>query len=168
MTTTETLATVNSTWRVDLASQSDAPEILGAQKQLFQPIADDGLCGARDLSAGRVRMPAGAQAIPHHHDEDRTVVVLSGTAATLLMRAGASRWETAVVTGAGDVLFLPAGWIHQAVNLDGTECTAVEISGDPVFNRSVHRLPEHAAQDLVVRLREDFAAGRLPLGAHPA
>lgn len=164
--TTNTMTT--ATWQLDLASHTDNEEIRGEQNQLFRPIASEGLCGATGLSSGRVRMPIGAQAIPHHHDEDRTVVVLGGTAATLLAPPGSDGWETAVVTGAGDVLYIPAGWIHQAVNIDGSECAAIEISADPVFNHSVHRLPDMARQDLVILLRQAYAAGRLPLGAHPA
>jgi uncharacterized RmlC-like cupin family protein len=155
-------------WRLGLAEQADDDEFLGAQKQHLRPIAGQELCGARDQSAGRVRMPVGGQSVPHHHDEDRTVVVLAGTAATLLMPVGADRWQTAAVTGPGDVIYVPAGWVHQAVNLGGTEVSAIEVSADPVFNRSVHALPELAEQGLIVRLREAFADGRLLPGTHAA
>ncbi|WP_336159940.1 hypothetical protein [Amycolatopsis sp. VC5-11] len=154
-------------WTVDLAGSAATTENRGPQDQLLRPVAGDGLCDASGLSAGRVRMPPGAQAVPHHHAEDRTVVVLAGFAATLLAPPGGTRWSAAAVTGPEDVVFIPGGWIHQAVNLGGVECRAVEISADRVFNRSVHRLPDFDGDDVAALLRADYEAGRVGLGALP-
>ncbi len=151
-------------WRLDLAAQPGGERLWGAQQQLFLPIASDELCGARELSVGRVNMPPGGQAVPHWHAEDRTVVVLSGLAATLVAAPGRTGWQTVLISGPGDVLFLPAGWVHQAVNLGMNSVHAVEISADPVFNNSVRRHPEITDPALVARLRDEHRQGRLRPG----
>lgn len=163
--TSDTADDTPPAWLVDLAGGAATIEDRGPQGQLLRPVAGDGLCDATGLSAGRVRMPSGAEAVPHRHDEDRTVVVLAGIAATLMAPPDATRWTAAGITGPGDIVFVPGGWIHQAVNLGGVECRAVEVSADRVFNRSVHRLPGFGGADIAARLREDYEAGRVGLGA---
>ncbi|WP_406639158.1 hypothetical protein [Amycolatopsis sp. WGS_07] len=107
--TIETAHDTPPTWLVDLEGGAATIEDRGPQGQLLRPVVAEGLCHTTGLSAGRVRMPPDAQAVPHHHDEDRAVVVLAGIAATLIAPPGATRWDAAAVTGPGDIVFLPGG-----------------------------------------------------------
>ncbi|MGW2562310.1 hypothetical protein ACWCXB_24245 [Streptomyces sp. NPDC001514] len=155
-------------WLVDLASTVESGSIQGAQGQFFTPIVTDGLCGARDLSAYRVTLTAERHVTPHCHAEDRLVLIRSGHAVTLMASPEGTRWETILVTGPGDLVFLPARYPHQAIGLGGETVHAVEISGDARFNESVILLPGMNDVALTEQVRRDFSEGRLRLGSHPA
>ena len=86
-------------------------------------------CGSSGLVMHMVVVPPGARAEPHAHDGYETAIYqLSGIVET---RYGESLAE-AVVTEAGDFLFVPAGVPHQAVNLSPTEpAVAIIARNDP-------------------------------------
>ncbi|MEU0529196.1 cupin domain-containing protein [Amycolatopsis tolypomycina] len=157
--------------QLDLGDVVTGIESWGAQHQRFHRIAEHATPEgdrAPGLSAARLRMAVAAQSRPHHHAEPRAIVVLSGVAAILLTAPGATAWTSVAVTGPGDVVTLPAHWIRQVVNLAPSELAALEFSADAVFNHSVDLNIELTDQELVVRLRQAFTAGRLRPGTHPA
>ena len=76
------------------------------------------VCGSTGLSMSYIVVPPGAVADAHYHDGYETAIYqLAGRVET---RYGAEL-ERAVVTEAGDFLFVPPGVPHQAVNLSETE-----------------------------------------------
>jgi uncharacterized RmlC-like cupin family protein len=76
------------------------------------------VCGASGLSLSYVVVPPGAVAEPHYHDGYETAIYqLAGRVET---RYGPAL-EEAVVTEAGDFLFVPPGVPHRAANLSETE-----------------------------------------------
>jgi uncharacterized RmlC-like cupin family protein len=75
-------------------------------------------CGSTGLAMHLVVVPPGGAADPHYHDGYETAIYqLEGLVET---RYG-PQLEQAVVTQAGDFLFVPPGVPHQAVNLSDTE-----------------------------------------------
>ncbi|KOV82567.1 hypothetical protein [Nocardia sp. NRRL S-836] len=156
---------VSATWQINLAGNRQGAAIEGPQKQFFRPVATEGLCGAADLSAYSVSLTPDRQVIPHYHEDDRIVVMRSGTAVTLLAAPDETSWEVALVSGPGDMIFIPAFWRHQAVCLHDVD--ALEISGDARFNHSVVLAPEFERPDLEQELRDRYSAGLLAPGAHP-
>lgn len=154
-------------WRLDLVATAETDGTPVAQGHFFKPVATDLLCGARDLSACRLQISLDHHVLPHFHNEDRLVFVRSGHAATLMMSPGAETWEHALVTGAGDIVFIPARWPHQAICLSTRPVRAVEISGDARFNHSVTLAPHLDQPEMVAHLRHKFTAGDLPPGSHP-
>jgi uncharacterized RmlC-like cupin family protein len=91
--------------------------------------------GARGLSMNRVVIPPGGQAAAHRHvGYESTVYLLQGTVET---RYG-PRLEKSVLNRAGDFLFIPAGVLHQPVNLSRTEpAIAIVARNDPNEQESV-------------------------------
>ncbi len=85
--------------------------------------------GARHLSMNRVVIPPGGKAAAHRHVGYESVIYLQqGTVET---RYG-PRLEKSVVNRAGDFLFIPAGLVHQPVNLSRTEpAIAIVARNDP-------------------------------------
>lgn len=76
------------------------------------------VCGATGLSLSHVVIPPGAVSEPHWHDGYETAIYqFAGRVET---RFGPELAE-AVVTEAGDFLFVPPGVPHQAANLSETE-----------------------------------------------
>ncbi|MEU7476613.1 hypothetical protein AB0A63_11570 [Lentzea sp. NPDC042327] len=159
-----TTRSATATWQISLAGNQRGAVVEGPQKQFFRAVATDGLCGASDLSAYSVALTPDRQVIPHYHEDDRIVVMRSGTAVTLLAAPDESTWEVALVSGPGDMIFIPAFWRHQAVCLHDVD--ALEISGDARFNHSVVLAPEFERPDVEQELREQYSAGRLARGAH--
>ncbi|KJK35280.1 hypothetical protein UK23_42995 [Lentzea aerocolonigenes] len=155
---------VSATWQISLAGSQQGATIEGPQKQFFRPVATEGLCGASDLSAYSVALTPDRHVIPHYHEDDRIVVMRSGTAVTLLAAPNGTSWEVALVSGPGDMIFIPAFWRHQAVCMHDVD--ALEISGDARFNHSVVLAPEFERPDLEQELRDRYSAGRLARGAH--
>ena len=98
-----------------------------------------GICGrtagATAISLNLVVVPPGALAEPHYHDGFETAIYqLSGRVET---RYG-PRLEQAVVSAAGDFLFIPAGVPHQARNLSDTEpASAIVARNDANEQESV-------------------------------
>jgi uncharacterized RmlC-like cupin family protein len=75
-------------------------------------------CGSTGLAMHLVVVPPGGSAEPHFHDGYETAIYqLEGLVET---RYG-PELEQSVVTQAGDLLFVPPGVPHQAVNLNDTE-----------------------------------------------
>ena len=85
--------------------------------------------GARGLAMHLVVIPPGGAARPHVHQGYETgIYVLQGRVET---RYGA-QLEQAVVSAAGDFLFIPPGVPHEARNLSQTEAArAVVARNDP-------------------------------------
>jgi uncharacterized RmlC-like cupin family protein len=76
------------------------------------------VCGSTGISLSYVVVPPGATSEPHSHDGYETAIYqLAGRVETRFGEA----LEEAVVTEAGDFLFVPPGVPHQAVNLSATE-----------------------------------------------
>ncbi|OWW19690.1 cupin domain-containing protein [Noviherbaspirillum denitrificans] len=81
--------------------------------------------GARGLSMHLVAIPPGARASPHVHDGYETAIyVLEGRVET---RYGAML-EHAVISEAGDFLFIPPGVPHEAINLSSTETARAVVA----------------------------------------
>lgn len=97
--------------------------------------------GARGLSMNRVVIPPGGRAAAHRHvGYESTVYLLQGTVET---RYGPNL-EKSVVNRAGDFLFIPAGLVHQPVNLSSSEpAIAIVARNDPNEQESVelHETP---------------------------
>ena len=91
--------------------------------------------GARGLSMHIVVIPPGAKAEPHSHRGYETgIYVLEGRVET---RYGA-RLESSVVSEAGDVLVIPPGVPHEAVNLSPTQpARAIVARNDPAEQDNV-------------------------------
>ena len=87
------------------------------------------VCGSAGISLSYVVVPPGAVSAPHYHDGYETAIYqLAGRVET---RFGPELAE-AVVTEAGDFLFVPPGVPHQAVNLSETEpAVALIARNDP-------------------------------------
>lgn len=85
--------------------------------------------GAKGLSMNLVIIPPGAAAEPHFHkDYESAVYVLKGRVET---RYGKDLKE-AVITEAGDFVFIPPNLPHQPVNLSKTEAAqAIVVRNDP-------------------------------------
>jgi uncharacterized RmlC-like cupin family protein len=85
--------------------------------------------GARGLAMHLVVIPPGGAARPHVHQGYETgIYVLQGRVET---RYGA-QLEQAVVSAAGDFLFIPPGVPHEARNLSQTEAArAIVARNDP-------------------------------------
>ena len=105
------------------------PEILTRQKlPNFIGISADTV-GAKGLSMNLVIIPPGASAEPHSHQGfESAVYVLKGRVET---RYG-PELEHAVITEAGDFLFIPPDVPHQPINLSDTEAAqAIVVRNDP-------------------------------------
>ena len=85
--------------------------------------------GAQGLSMHMVVIPPGAEAEPHMHDGYETAIyVLEGRVET---RYGEGL-SNAVISEAGDFLFIPPNVPHTAVNLSKTESArAIVARNDP-------------------------------------
>jgi uncharacterized RmlC-like cupin family protein len=85
--------------------------------------------GSRGLSMHMVVIPPGGVAEPHRHQDFETAIyVLEGRVET---RYGAGL-RRAVISEAGDFLFIPPDVPHQAVNLSATEAArAIVARNDP-------------------------------------
>ncbi|WP_420476260.1 cupin domain-containing protein [Noviherbaspirillum sp. ST9] len=93
-------------------------EVLTRQRLPYFIGISEATVGARGLSMHLVVIPPGARAAPHVHAEYETAIyVLEGRVET---RYGMAL-EHAVVTVAGDFLFIPPGVPHEAINLSETE-----------------------------------------------
>jgi uncharacterized RmlC-like cupin family protein len=112
---------------------------LGPQGQQLLPCITADACGAVGISAGMVVMPPGRWSRPHLHAHSEIVVCcVTGHAVTLL-----GPDLTPVHHGPGELLHIPAGVAHVAVNLSTTAgLVAVEVRTDPHFNDDVVLLPE--------------------------
>ena len=96
--------------------------------------------GARGISMNRVVIPPGGAAEPHYHrDYETAIYVVQGRVET---RYGPNL-EHALVSEAGDFMFIPPGVPHQPRNLSDTE-TAIGIvaRNDPNEQENVVRLDE--------------------------
>jgi uncharacterized RmlC-like cupin family protein len=119
----------------------------------FEEITGDGspqrqqlwpaVCWGERLSAGWVVMPPGHMAAPHvHHEHDLVAKMVAGWAETLIWHPAGGE-ILAVQHGPGDMILIPAGWAHVAVNLSRTRpAVAAESRTDPAFNADVELLPD--------------------------
>ena len=93
-------------------------EAVSRQRLSYYVGISRGTAGATALALHLVVVPPGGVAEPHIHEGYETAIYqLEGRVET---RYG-ERLEHAVVTEAGDFLFIPPGVPHQAVNLSVTE-----------------------------------------------
>jgi uncharacterized RmlC-like cupin family protein len=101
--------------------------------------------GARGLAMHLVVIPPGGAARPHVHQGYETgIYVLQGRVET---RYGA-QLEQAVVSAAGDFLFIPPGVPHEARNLSQTEAArAVVARNDPDEREKVLPYELHQPQE---------------------
>lgn len=85
--------------------------------------------GARGLSLRRLVIPPGGKAKPHRHvGHESAVYLVQGTVET---RYG-PRLERRAMSRAGDFLFIPAGVVHQPINLSTKEAAiAIEARNEP-------------------------------------
>jgi len=104
-------------------------EVMTRQRLPYFIGISGGTVGARGLAMHVVVIPPGARAEPHVHVGYETgIYVLEGRVLT--------RWgenlEHEVVSGPGELLFVPPGVPHEAVNLSATEpARAVVARNDP-------------------------------------
>jgi uncharacterized RmlC-like cupin family protein len=90
--------------------------------------------GAQAICMHMLRMPPGARAIPHLHENHETAIyVLSGTTE---MDYG-EQLEQHLVIRAGEYLYIPAGVPHQPFNPYDTEAVALIARTDPNEQESV-------------------------------
>ena len=91
--------------------------------------------GSRGLSMHLVAIPPGCVAAPHRHQDFETAIyVLEGRVETRY-GPGLAR---AVVSEAGDFLFIPPDVPHQAINLSATEpARAIVARNDPAEQERV-------------------------------
>jgi uncharacterized RmlC-like cupin family protein len=133
-------------------------------QQLFACLTND-MCGAEQISAGVVVMPAGRMSRPHLHQRSEIIVVcIQGWAATLV-----GPGLRPVFHGPGEFIFVPEQVLHVALNLSTTQpLIAVEARGDRHFNDDVVVFPEleDEAARAVDRLRDDLATGRITPPSH--
>jgi uncharacterized RmlC-like cupin family protein len=95
--------------------------------------------GARGLCMHLLRMPPGARANPHFHENHETAIyIISGEAC---MWYG-PQLEHHLVVKAGEYLYIPAGVPHQPYNDSAAECVAILSRTDPNEQESVVLVPE--------------------------
>jgi quercetin dioxygenase-like cupin family protein len=86
------------------------------------------LLGARELVVARAAKDPGARSVPHSHDREEVVHVLSGRA---VARVGDVEHEL----GPGDTLIVPPGLVHQVSTLgeEPFECVLAKPAGIRFF-----------------------------------
>lgn len=95
--------------------------------------------GSQRICMHMLRLPPGARANAHQHDDHETAIyVLEGQAE---MWYG-ERLEHHVVVRAGEFLYIPEGVPHLPFNPYDREAVAVIARTDPNEQESVHLLPE--------------------------
>jgi uncharacterized RmlC-like cupin family protein len=95
--------------------------------------------GAQGICMHLLRLPPGARAKAHLHEQHETAIyVLSGEAE---MWYG-EQLEQHVIVRAGDLLYIPAGIPHLPFNPYPHEAVAVIARTDPNEQESVRLLPE--------------------------
>src|SRR3712207_482130 len=95
--------------------------------------------GAHGICMHLVRIPPGARANAHVHEQHETAIyVLSGE---VEMWCG-ERLEQHMTVRAGEFVYIPAGIPHQPFNATATEAVAVLARTDPNEQESVVLLPE--------------------------
>jgi uncharacterized RmlC-like cupin family protein len=95
--------------------------------------------GARGICMHVLRLPPGARANPHLHENHETAIyVMSGESC---MWYGPQLEQHAVVR-AGEYVYIPAGVPHQPYNDSDQECVVVLARTDPNEQESVVLLPE--------------------------
>ena len=114
-------------------------EVPGKQGHLYARGISAQSAGAQGIHLQLVRMPPGARAKAHKHEEHETAIyVLSGESGTWY----GERLEHHLVARAGDFLYIPANMPHLPYNLSDTEsCVAVIARTDPNDQESVVLLP---------------------------
>jgi uncharacterized RmlC-like cupin family protein len=122
------------------------------QDQFLIEAVSHQLSGATAISAGLCLMPPAHQSRAHLHERHEiTVYVLEGRAATLW------GWELEPIEhGPGDLVYIPAGVPHVAVNLsEQARLIAIEHRTDPAFNADVKLLPDlyEPATEIAIELR---------------
>jgi uncharacterized RmlC-like cupin family protein len=112
---------------------------VGPQGQELYPCITADSCGTSGLSAGMVVMPPGRHSRPHFHAHSEIVVCcIVGSAVTLV-----GPDLTPVHHGPGEIIYIPDGVLHVAVNLSTTATlVAVEMRTDPAFNDDVVVVPD--------------------------
>jgi uncharacterized RmlC-like cupin family protein len=135
--------------------------LICAQNQNITPMIHSGVAPWCQGSSYRIYMPAGHVATMHLHDDTEVqVCILDGWAATITCDDTGDDLE-ATVHGPGQIICIPAGRAHTAVNLSTkTGLYAVEFRPrDPDCNRDVRLLPElqHHADAVVGSLQREHA-----------
>jgi uncharacterized RmlC-like cupin family protein len=117
-----------------------AAEYTGKQGLRYAPGISAETAGSKGLHLQMLRMPPGAKARAHLHEQHETAVyVLSGHSG---MWYGPELAEH-VLVGEGDFLYIPPGVPHLPYNTSDTEpCVAVIARTDPNEQESVVLLPE--------------------------
>ncbi len=148
--------------KVVVGSPYTSKSVFGPQGQRLIPMVTQDMCGTTGLSACMVYMPGGRYARPHLHTHtDIIVMVIEGYAASLVGEDLAP-----VYHGPGDVIFIPEGVPHVAVNLSTTNrLIAFETRTDPKFNEDVVPLPDYDTKTkaIVEDLQAKYAAGSLDI-----
>lgn len=94
--------------------------------------------GAQGICMHVLTMPPGARAKPHLHESHETAIfVLSGQIEAWY----GEKLEHHVVTGAGDLFYIPAGVPHMPANLTDKPALAIIARTDPKEQESVQLLP---------------------------
>lgn len=78
--------------------------------------------GAREVEVWEARMVAGAATPPHYHDAEEVVIVLAGSIEAEI------DGETRAV-GAGELVVVPAGAVHQLRNTAAGETRKIAVLG---------------------------------------
>jgi uncharacterized RmlC-like cupin family protein len=95
--------------------------------------------GARGICMHLVKMPPGARANAHLHENHETAIyVLQGEVQTWYDQ----NLEHCLVVRAGEFLYIPAGEPHLPVNVSQAEAVAVLARTDPNEQESVVLLPD--------------------------
>lgn len=148
------MESVSKTVRVVAAA--DVAEVVGPQEQHLLPCITQETCGAEGISAAMVNMAPGKVARAHYHAHSETVVAcLTGRAVTLI-----GPELTPYFHGPRELLYIPEGVVHVAVNLSDTDgLIALDIRTDPLFSNDLILTPEFdaAALEVAARLRRELA-----------
>lgn len=108
--------------------------------------------GSRGICMHLLTVPPGGRAKAHKHEgHETTIYVLAGEGYTLF----GDNLEYAMLSRAGDIVYIPAGVPHLPVNLGSEPLFGVIARTDPNEQESVVLLPEleAAAEAMIARLK---------------
>jgi uncharacterized RmlC-like cupin family protein len=95
--------------------------------------------GSKGICMHLLTIPPGARAKVHLHESHETALyILSGETVTLY----GEKLENCMDSGAGDLVYIPAGVPHLPINLSDKPASAVIARTDPNEQESVVLLPE--------------------------
>ncbi|MEX0809101.1 MAG: cupin domain-containing protein [Dongiaceae bacterium] len=127
----------------DMPADAPATVVMVRRREVFDNIQrldlftgiSDRTAGTRALSMYKVVMPPGGASEPHsHRDYETAIYILKGRIET---RYGEGLKQS-MKHEAGDFVFIPAGVLHQPVNLSQTETAeAIVARNDPSEQENV-------------------------------